>query len=290
VSPLAVAFVVVAAAAHATWNLLLKQVAEETGPPFIWLSSVLQTCLLGPFVVAYLAPRGGGVSPGQVLFVFGSAAIHCAYFLLLQRGYRVGDLSIVYPLARGFGPALSIVAAIMLFGERPGPVALGGASLVVVGVLVLARPPGRRPEDSGGHAAAVAYGLLTGASIAVYTLWDKHGVAALDISPLLYIWLQGVGMALFLGPVILPHRRDLALTWASHRRAAFGLAVLSPLAYGLVLAALQFTPVSYVAPARELSIVFGTAMGSKLLAEPDATRRLVASGAIVAGVGVLALG
>jgi drug/metabolite transporter (DMT)-like permease len=97
-------------------------------------------------------------------------------------------------------------------------------------------------------------------------------------------------MALFLGPVILPHRRDLALTWASHRRAAFGLAVLSPLAYGLVLAALQFTPVSYVAPARELSIVFGTAMGSKLLAEPDATRRLVASGAIVAGVGVLALG
>src|SRR5690349_16047947 len=96
-----------------------------------------------------------------------SGALHALYFLLLQRGYATGDLSLVYPLARGTGPLLSTTAAIVFLGERPSPLALAGAAVIILAVFSLMGRPGHASGSGMGFA------LLTGAAIAAYTLWDK---------------------------------------------------------------------------------------------------------------------
>ena len=134
------------------------------------------------------------------------------------------------------------------------------------------------------------YGLLTGAFIAAYTIWDKHAVSALLIPPLLQSWVTTLVTTGLLTPLAVRHRGKVLAIWREHKIEAFGVAVLSPLSYILVLTALVFTPVSYVAPAREISILIGAAMGASLLAEGDVRRRLAAATVMVLGFAALALG
>ena len=214
----------------------------------------------------------------------GSGVLHAAYFVLLQRGYRDGDLSLVYPLARGTGPLLATLAAIALLGERPSALALAGAAIIVGAVFSLCRRPGR------GARPAVVFALLTGVAIAAYTLWDKQAVGPQDVSPVAYYWGTMIATAALLSPVVWHRAAEVGRVWRANRRQALGVAVLSPLAYILVLFALAEAPVSYVAPARELSILIAAAAGAALLDEGDTRRRLLAAAAIVAGVAALAAG
>lgn len=284
---LALGLVLASAVAHATWNLLAKRAGG--GAVFVWLFGSVASALYLPLAAGALIvvrPTLGWTEAG---FLAGSAVLHTAYFLLLQRGYEAGDLSLVYPLARGTGPLLATVAAIALLGERPSTVALAGAVCVVFSVFFLAG--GARLLRRGPEARwAVRYGLLTGALIAAYTLWDSYAVSALLLPPLVVDWAQNFGRAAVLTPVGLSRLDEAKALWREHRRHVLGTAVLSPLAYMLVLTALAFTPVSYVAPAREISILIGAVMGSALLAEGDAPRRLASAGGIVVGVVLLALG
>lgn len=285
-SLLALALVLAAAFAHATWNLLAKRAGG--GAPFVWLFSVLTSVIYAPLALGAAAVQRLDLGPAPVLFMLGSAVLHIVYFLLLQRGYLAGDLSLVYPLARGTGLMLSTAAAIAFFDERPSPLALAGALVVMGSVFVLAG--GRRGAGGSGGGVAVGYGLLCGAVIASYTLWDKHAVAVLLVPPLVLDWGNNVVRVALLAPVAYRRRGEVRHHWRAHRREALGVAVLGPLSYILVLTALVFTPVSYVAPAREVSILVGTVMGARLLAEGDATRRLAAAGGIVLGVVALAMG
>jgi uncharacterized membrane protein len=248
---------------------------------------VLLYAPLAVVVVALVRPHLG---PEALLFMFGSGVLHLGYFVFLQRGYAVGDLSLVYPLARGTGPLLATLAAIVLLGEKPGALALLGIGLITVGVFLLTAEPGRAWTRKEGWRTGVFYGLLTGAFIAAYTIWDKHAVSALLVPPLLQSWVTTVVTTGLLTPLALRRRGEALALWRAHKVEVFGVAVLSPLSYILVLTALVFTPVSYVAPAREVSILIGAAMGASLLAEGDARRRLIAAAAIVAGVVALALG
>jgi drug/metabolite transporter (DMT)-like permease len=285
-SSVALMLVLSAAVVHASWNLIAKRVGG--GPPFIWLAAVLSVLIYAPLaigVVLFSRPR---LDAAALLFFGGSALLHLAYFLVLQRGYRVGDLSLVYPLARGTGPLLSTAAAILLFGERPSPLALLGALLVLGGVVALVGGPQLR---YGLHnRQALGYALLTGLLIAGYTLWDKHAVSVLLLSPLLLDYSSNLGRAAILAPVAWRQRAAVRELWRLHRGAVLGMALLNPLAYILVLTALVTTPVSYVAPARELSILIGTLFGTALLSEGDGRRRLSAAGAMLLGVVALALG
>ena len=228
------------------------------------------------------------LGPAALLFMAGSALLHIAYFLLLQRGYRTGDLSLVYPLARGTGPMLSTIAAIALFGERPSDVALVGVLIVVVSVFVLAG--GEHRLGGGRSRGAAGYGLLCGAVISAYTLWDKHAVAVLLVPPLVLDWGNNLARVALLAPVAYRRREEVRRHWRTYCREALGVAILGPLSYILVLTALAFTPVSYVAPVREMSILVGKAMGAHLLGEGNAPRRLAAAGGIVLGVKALAVG
>jgi drug/metabolite transporter (DMT)-like permease len=213
--------------------------------------------------------------------------LHLGYFVLLQRGYAVGDLSLVYPLARGTGPLLATAAAIVLFDERPSVLVFIGIGLITVGVFLLTSESG---SLSSGLGAGVIYGLLTGVFIAAYTIWDKQAVSGLLIPPLLQSWATTIATTLLLTPIAMTRRKEIRALWRAHKPEVLGVAVLSPLSYILVLTALVFTPVSYVAPAREISILIGAAMGTRLLSEGDSTRRLMAAAAMVVGIIALALG
>ena len=283
----ALALVLTAALVHATWNLLAKR-AGDGGPAFVWLFNSLSLLLYAPLAVAVVVFEGTHLGPIELLFMLGSGVLHLGYFLLLQRGYGVGDLSLVYPLARGTGPLIATAAAVVLFGERPTLLALSGIVLITVGVFLLAGQPGAMKGSALN--LGVAYGLLTGASIAAYTLWDKHAVSALLIPPLLQNWSATLVSVALLTPLALRRRGKVVAVWREYRFEVLGVALLTPLSYILVLTALVFSPVSFVAPIREISILIGAAMGARLLAEGHTSRRLLAAGAMVIGVVAVALG
>jgi drug/metabolite transporter (DMT)-like permease len=288
VTAFALALILASAVAHATWNLFAKR--ARGGAPFLWLAFTLSIPLYAPIAIAVLVITGAQIGAIGLLWMFVNAALNVAYGIVLLRGYRAGDLSVVYPLARGTGPVLALVGAILLFGERPTPLAIAGAIAIVAGVLALTGDP--RKLRQRGVGVAMAYALLTGVTIAAYTLWDKRAVSVLLIPPIVYEWGANVFRAIILTPQALPRWAEVRAEWASraNRTAALAVASLSPLAYMLVLTALAISPVSYVAPAREIGILFGVLMGARSLAEADIGRRSIAAVLMVGGVIALALG
>ncbi|MDR7438990.1 MAG: EamA family transporter [Armatimonadota bacterium] len=284
---LALLLLLLAAFVHATWNLLAKRAGG--GVALTWLFEALAALLYLPVAAASAMlhkPRVGGAEAG---FVLGSAVLHLGYFLALQRAYRTGDLSVVYPLARGTGPFLATLAAIALFGERPTPLALTGALLIVGSLLGLVGGELPRRRTSVDR-SALGYGVLTGAFIAGYTLWDKHAVSTLGIPPILLDWGSHLGRCLLLTPLIRTRWPEVIRHWRVHRVEVLGLAVLVPLSYLLVLTALRFSPVSAIAPAREVSILVGAWLGTRVLAEQEAWRRLLVACGMTTGVILLVVG
>ena len=291
-SLLALALVLVAACTHASWNLLSKRVSHVGGVGWVWLVAASGGVIFLPVAAVTAIVTHQRFTWPVIGFMAGTAALHSAYAVLLQRGYRVGDLSLVYPLARGTGPLVSSLVAIWLFAERPGPYGIAAILLVAVGVFILGMPPRNGAgggEPSGSRRAAVGYGLATGLTIAAYTLWDKHAVAGLAINPLLYDWSSNFGRALILTPAAVRHRDEVALLWRRYRPYVIGTSVLMTLAYVLVLFALTFSPVSSIAPARESSVLIGVLLGGRLLSEGNLRTRLVGAAAIAIGVATIAL-
>ncbi|MBL8130404.1 MAG: EamA family transporter [Anaerolineae bacterium] len=283
---LAFALVGTSAVMHATWNLLAKRVGG--GMAAIWLYSTLATVIYLPFAVAILVTQQPTLGLRELLFLGGSILLHIAYYFLLQRGYKAGDLSLVYPLARGTGPMLSVIGAILLLKETPALGALAGAALVSAGVFILLGSPTALRQ--GDNRAAIAYGLLCGLSIAAYTLWDKQAVSALLIPPLFLTWAGNLAQAVVLAPAAYRERATLRAAWRDHRRAILGISTLDSLSYILFLIALSVGSVSLLAPLRQTSILIGTFMGVRLLSEDASRRRLIAAVVMLSGLVALALG
>jgi drug/metabolite transporter (DMT)-like permease len=299
VSATALALILVAAAAHATWNLFSKQASAAGASSFVWLMSLTATVLYAPVVAASVLLSPPRLTGLDWVFMTGTGLLQVGYFLFLQRGYRLGDLSLVYPLGRGSGALLAALAGIILLGERPGAAGVTGIVLVVAGVLVLgvpARDPGSapvpapRPSPAPRASSAIVFALVTGTFIASYTLWDKYAVSTLHVPPLVQGYASLPVMALVLMPSALRHRGRTMRVWRAYRPQVSGAAVLSPLAYILVLIAMSFTAVSAVAPAREVSVLAGVVLGRRLLGEGSLARRLTAAAAIAAGIVCIAAG
>ena len=285
---LALLLVLASAFIHASWNFILKKSGGGSG--VIALSCTLSLVIYLPVLLAAAIIQHYEFQGIHLALMFVSGMVHLVYFLLLDRAYRSGgDLSIVYPLARATGPLLTILFAIAVIGERPGPVPLAGAVLIGISALVLTGNPFAWHKSEARK--AVGFALLTGMTIAVYTLTDKWSVAAWLIPPLVYDW----GCNFFRCLVIVPltrHRNPgaMATAWREKRGTVLVIAAASPLSYILVLTAMVFTPVSLVAPAREVSILFAALMGAHLLKEGDVTRRAIAAVGMVLGISGLALG
>jgi drug/metabolite transporter (DMT)-like permease len=342
VSPTAIILILIAAVAHATWNLFSKQASDAGPTAFIWLMAVTGSLIYAVAVVIVVIVTTPRLTSASWIFLIGTGILQAAYFRFLQGGYQLGDLSLVYPVGRGTGALLAALAGVVLLGERPGPAGITGIGLIVVGVVVLsapartrpaaaspapvpvgAAPPSRTaaapapvnplnlssddpapvpvnppdlPQDGEPASAprpraakAIVFALVTGTFIASYTVWDKYAVASLHTPALLQGYAAFPVMALVFTPVVLRDRPRLAGVWRDWRRQAIGAAILAPAAYILVLIALGFTAVSAVAPAREVSVLFGVLLGGRLLGERSLARRLCGAAAIVAGIVAIAL-
>ncbi|MBA0126261.1 EamA family transporter [Haloechinothrix sp. YIM 98757] len=278
---------VTAAVAHAAWNLAAKRVAGG-GAAFVFLYFCVSALACFPFAAFLLARSGEVPRAGWFLAAAVSAVLHVVYGVVLQRGYAVGDMSVVYPLARGTGPLLVLVVAVTAFGERPGLWGTAGALLVVTGVFVLgrARSAGSRLRQP---AAGIGYGVLTGGTIALYTLWDAYAVTVLAAPPVVYFASAAALQGALLAPVALRQRQRVAALWSGHRAQVLAVGLLSPLAYLLVLFAMRLAPVSLVAPVRELSIVLGGLFAWRVLGEADPARRVLGSAVVLLGIGAIAV-
>ena len=288
VTPTVLLLVLGSAVIHASWNLWIKQLGPGVrSAPLLWLLTSLSAVVYAPFAWGVIAATGWRPDAGAVVLVFGSSVIHVGYFVLLLRGYRAADLSLVYPIARGTGPLLAAAGAVLLLGERPTALSVSGTLLIASGVLVIAgRPAGLSPRELG---PGVFYGLATGVSIALYTLWDGWSVKRALIPPLVFYWGGEVMRVVLLTPVVLGARREMGELFRAQPWRVLAIALLSPLSYILILFALRSGDVGHIAPAREVSILIGAWLGGRVLGEGDRKRRLVAAAAFAAGVIALAL-
>lgn len=278
----ALALVVGAALLHASWNALAKRGVDPI--VFLWSSVGIGTVLLVPWALLALGPDG---VPARALpFVGATIGIHALYFWALGRAYRHGDLSRVYPIARGLGVALVPVLAALLQGEWPSPLGGAGIALVVAGIALLhgARSPASR---AGAGRRGTGWAVLTGLTIAAYSMVDREGVARLH--PVPYIALLGAGTVLVLLPLVLARPGALRREWAGNWRAILAASTMNLTAYLLVLFAFRLSKLGYVVAARELSIVFSTLIGTLWLKEGALRPRLAAAAVVLGGVAVLAL-
>lgn len=274
------------AVAHATWNLVVKA-ASLSGPAYVWMTALgagIVTLPIAIIVWIQDPPDLGLLLTASLV----SGVIHVLYFLSLQAGYRAGDVGVVYPLARGSGPLLSVLFAILLFGERPGPPALIGAGAVVAGVVIIGLAG--RPSDGRSARTGVIWGLLTGVTIAAYTLWDAHAVQTWSIQPVVLTGVMFVFEGILLTPLALRTRAARAGARDILRRHWKGMvlvSVLSPLSYILILEAITIAPVTIVAPAREVSVVLVGLAGWLIFKEPHPVRRMLGAVIVLVGVALL---
>src|SRR3954468_15284352 len=180
----ALALVLVAAVLHATWNFCAKRAGG--GLPFVWVVGAVICTLYTPVVIGYwwwYRPTLSGVA---IFWICGSGVLKTGYSLFLQRGYRSGDFSLIYPLARGTGPLLSTLAAIALLGERPSGLAIAGGAVIIVAIFILTDGMKVFHQDRAHLRNAIRYGVTSGIFIASYTLWDRQGVHGLGIPPVIF--------------------------------------------------------------------------------------------------------
>lgn len=283
----ALSLVLLAALLHAVWNVAAKSAGGDAR--FALLTVAAMTVLWSP--VALYAGWGvvGRWGWAEWSIVALSAAVHASYFLTLLRGYRAADLTVVYPVARGTAPLLSVAVALLLFGEQLSALGAAGVAAIVLGVFLIAGGPGllRAAQEPAARTRVwrgVGWGAATGVQIAGYTLIDGYAVKVLLLSPILVDYFGNLLRLPILAPLVWRERATLPALWRTQWRAALLVATLGPIGYVLVLFAMQQAPVSLVAPAREVSMLFAALLGGTLLREQDMAARLAGAACIALGV------
>jgi drug/metabolite transporter (DMT)-like permease len=271
--------VICAAGLHAGWNALAKRGRDPV--VFLWCATVASTVALLPFG-AWIIARDG-LRTAALPFVAGTIGLHALYFYALGRAYGSGAYSLVYPVARGLGVALVPLVALAVFDERLSRLGTVGVALVVIGIVSLHLLPLGTASWPG---RAIVWPVLTGLTIAAYSILDKAGVGRLN--PVAYMLLLEAGCALLGLPLVWVRteavRRELP-SW----RTIVAAAVMSALAYTLVLFAFRLSKTGYVVAARELSIVLSAVIGSVWLREGRLGPRLAGATIVLAGVACVAL-
>ncbi len=271
---LIVVIVIGAGALHATWNAIAKDISDR----------LMAFALIGVALTAGGAVALGlaGLPPGKaVLLAIISAAIHIAYEAGLMASYRLGSFNQVYPIARGTSPLLVALGAAVFAHEHLAAGALAGVAILAAGLMSLALSAG---WPSRAELPAIGVALLTGVTIASYTVVDGIGVRAAH-DPYSYTGLLFV----LQGPpfLIAALARRPAAAWRDARLVSRGLlaGALAALAYGVVLWAQARAPMAEVAAIREVSVVFAALIGMVFFRERFGTRRVAA--AIVIAVGII---
>ncbi|MFM7283937.1 MAG: EamA family transporter, partial [Betaproteobacteria bacterium] len=245
---LALGLVLLAAVCHAGWNIALKR-AKGDGLAFFALVGIFEI-LVWAIPVGLLLPKLEGFHPSWLIAMLGSAIVHVAYFWLLLQAYKSADLSLAYPLARATGPLLSVIAAIVILGEEPSPLSLAGAFMIIAGSIWIGLTGSRATAFGPAQLRGIGFALLCGLMIATYTVWDQQSVTTIGVPVMLFYWGTIVMRVAMTAPALWIDRAAIRQWVRSDLRLLLIVAVLSPLAYMLVLWAMTLAPLSTVAPAR----------------------------------------
>jgi drug/metabolite transporter (DMT)-like permease len=270
----AVALALSAAFLHAGWNVLLagsRDTRSSTAGLLIWGVALL--------AVPALVTRG--VSAEAVPYIAASAVFELCYFVLLARAYDSGEVSVVYPVARGSAPVMVLVFGAIALKEGVPAGAVVGIVLVALGVLLvgLGAFRFRFATKNAPPMRDVWFGLAIGLFIAGYTLVDSEGVERAD--PIAYLALV-VAPCAFVYPFVAKVRPDMGARTALTAAATFG-------AFLMVLAAFRLAPAAPVAAVRESSVVIAAILAAVVLHERVDARRLAGAVAVAAGVAAIAL-
>lgn len=280
----AVALALLSALIHGTWNVLVKVSGD---PMAIFLRATVAGWLVitVPIAGAWLTLGRPGFALIPAALCLLSATLETVYLWLLAAAYRRGDLSVVYPIARGTAPLLAVIAGLVLIGERLSPLQMAGVGFLLIGIV------GVSVAQANGRATLPA--LLTGVAIASYSSVDRIGVRLVE--PWLYGWLLVTLVAIELSASVWLAGRlkaewkvgDSSLT-GFPRAAMIGLFMWG--GYFIVLWALTFAPLALVAPVREVSIIGVAVWGVWRLHERrGAVMKLSGAAAALAGVVLLAI-
>ena len=289
----ALALVLLAGLIHASWNIAAKKAGGDARfAAFTGFILMVFWAPLGLWLGWQQIPQWGAI---EWAFIGISGVLHLVYYLTLLRGYRKADLTVVYPLARGSGPLLSSMFAIVVLGEAVSALGVFGIAGVVAGVFLIAGGPAllrvaHDPAQRQRVYTGLRYGVLTGVFIAGYTVVDGYAVKFLLMSPILIDYFGNFVRLGFVVPSVLRDRPAAARLWRQQWKYALFVGIVSPVSYVMVLYAMQVAPLSHVAPAREVSMLFAALIGGQLLGEGDRMQRFLGAALIAAGVMALALG
>jgi drug/metabolite transporter (DMT)-like permease len=280
------ALLLIAAAMHAVTNTLMKKSKDKLA--FGWWQMGFFCVAASPLLLFLKHVPAIGWT-----FVILSGTLEAIYFYSLSQAYTRGELSVVYPIARGSAPLFVLIWASLFLNERPTSIGLLGIFLVVAGLYFIHLP---RIQDwirplAGLRTPAVRWALLTGLLISFYTAIDKKGIVY--FSPWVYLYMILAISWIFLGlQWLIPERRTALLAEVSLDRSllpVLGASFFGTCGYALVLTAMKLTPVSYVSPVREISVVMGTWIGVRFLGETGGRLRVVAACFVAAGVLLIAV-
>ena len=289
----ALALVLTAAMVHATWNYFLKR-ANATRP-FWWLVYIITAVITVPALFIYDPESLRNITPVGWLVIALSAPIHVIYGQVLQIGYKKSDYSIVYPTARGTGPLITVLSAVLILGDRPSFWGWIGIALILASIVLLAMPHKQDKQTQELRIrAGIFWGILTGCFIAGYSFCDAWAVQqSTGLNPMTFYFPSIAVRALVFAPFIMMHanwKQESVeiLTTPRLQKALAVVTVGSPLAYLLVLYAMTMAPLAYVAPSREVGMMIGVVLGGLLLRERLSITRL--SGVIGMTLGVILVG
>jgi drug/metabolite transporter (DMT)-like permease len=290
VDPLVFGLIAGAAVLHVTWNVLVKTSGDPLRAASVGMA--LGAVVLTPIAtVGWFAIGQPAIPPQAVALGIGSGVFEAIYVVVLSAAYRHGDLSIVYPLARGTATLLAVAIGIAILGERPGPLGLAGIMALLAGFFWLQRPWRVLVDAARGHGIdrGVGLALLTGAMIATYTAIDRVGTRLTE--PWLYGAILWATTAIVLVAVVAIRMSPAALVPRQPRIVAAGLIMVAQ--YMAILFALSIAPLTAVAPLRESAIVLASGWGAIRLAEAagrrEAAARIAAASLIVVGAVLLGL-
>nr|WP_272570008.1 DMT family transporter [Providencia sp. PROV255] len=277
--------ILTASVAHAVWNIASKYKKEDT-LVFVWAYSCTSALLWVPISLILIVNGQQNFNWQLVVAALISSILHIAYSLILQSGYERVELGIVYPIARGSGPVLTILFATLFMGEQLSAHALFGALLVIAGIFVVTGNPFRsRSRPLQG----LLWGAVTGAGIACYTLWDGYSVITLHLEPVSYYASTILLQSLIMTPAVMRRQHHIQTVVRIDIIPILIIAVCSPLAYILVLTAMQSMPLALVAPLRESSIVIGSLFSYYLFRENHLARRIAGAVVVLSGIAVISL-
>jgi len=265
-----------AAVLHAGWNALVKTASDR----LLTLSAVaLMQFVAGVFMIPFVSPP----EPASWLLIGLSALFHYFYYPVLYYAYRFGDLSQVYPLARGLAPVLVAAGAAVFAGEILTPLSLFGIMLASSGIASIAF---FHETSLKGNPKALVFAAGTGMIIAAYTVADGLGVR-LSGSPLGYIaWLFILEFPVVLFAVC-RRRNQLMIFWRRERMSFIGTGLCAVVAYGIVIYAVAYAPMAAISALRETGVIMAALIGTFVLGERSWKQRVMAAVLVAAGVALI---